>query len=107
MVLNAHAKRPQLFGHVPTNPAHSEYAKHFPLRVMTEGRRSLATEQAFTEINEGKVEATEGTKSEEDTGVGGGVVHSGGNIGDLDVAGGADRHVDLVVAGAWRQGLVW
>lgn len=67
---------------------------------MTEGRRGFAAEETFAEIDEGEVEATEGSEGEEDGGVGSGIVDGGGDVGNFDTVVGADRDVDLVVAGA-------
>lgn len=104
MILHAHAKRPELLRHISANAAHAQDPEDFPLRVMTEGRRSLAAEETFAEIGEGKVEGTEGAEGEENAGVGGGVVDGGGDVGDSDVVGRADGDVDLVVAGACGRG---
>ena len=73
---------------------------------MPDGRGGGTAEESFAQVEEREIEAAQGAESKEDGGVSGGIVDGGGDVGDLDGVCCADWDVDLVVAGAWGEGLI-
>lgn len=58
------------------------------------GERELRVECTLTGMQEGAGEVADGAEEEENGSVRCGVVYSGRNVGDLNVAGGTGRDVD-------------
>ena len=70
---------------------------------MSERRRLLASEIAFSEIEQWVVEASESTEHEEHSCISSRSIDCGRDIGDANIVSGTVGDVALVVAGSWMN----